>query len=323
MQHRPPSLWFAAGLWLVVVLGLILLVLQGLRGRLEEVWLVGALFSPPAGPEQAAPLAVVTVLAAVAVTVAIRSRAIVREERALERLSRQPEIPAQASGEDLLVARRLRLLARPGAPEVLRETLPAASTLDAVALEQRYRTLKAFVWTLPVLGFIGTAWGMVGAIDGFGEALQVARSPEGVAQIQVLTERLSAEVIPGLTSAFSVTILALGATVLAHFWVTVVEGWEQSTLHRLDELCLGRFAAALEEDESSGSESSSCRGLAALSEEIRGLAQRLELGDVAAALATSAAAQKSAAEEMTAAAAELQAAAAAPYQVTITRGSQP
>ena len=320
MRQPRLSLWIAGGFWLAACLEMIHLALYGLRGKLAEAFLLGPLFSDSPGLERAAPLAVLLVLGTVAVAVAVRYWAIVREERALERFAGS-EVPEDVGDGSLHVSRRLQLLAAPDAPEVLRETLPAASTLDAVALDQRYRTLKAFVWTLPVLGFIGTAWGMVGAIGGFSSALQAARSPTGEAQLQILTERLSLEVIPGLTSAFSVTILALGATVLAHFWVTVVEGWEQRTLHRLDEICLGRFSEALAgADHNSESPS---RALAALAEEIRALTRCLDLGEVSADLVAAAAAQKSAAEEVAVAAAELQAAAAAPYQVTITRGTGP
>jgi hypothetical protein len=320
-RHPNLSLWIAGGLWLVASCELILLALYGIRGRLGEVLLLGPLFSDAVGPERASPLAVLVVLAAVAGAVAVRSRAVWREERALEGLSAS-ELPTDVGDESLQVSRRLRLLASPGTPEVLRETLPAASTLDAVALGQRYRTLKAFVWTLPVLGFIGTAWGMVGAIGGFSAALQAARSPAGEAQLQILTQRLSLEVIPSLTGAFSVTILALGATVLAHFWVTVVEGWEQRTLHRLDEICLGHFSAALAGVDAARDESP-VRALTALTREIQVLSRCWDLDEVSADLASAAAAQKAAAEEVAAAAAELAAAAAAPYQVTIARGPRP
>src|SRR5262249_38062476 len=90
-----------------------------------------------------------------------------------------------------------------GEESSLHEGLPAAAAVDASALAASYVPLQVYAWILPVLGFIGTAIGMAHAIGKFSEALRPAAG-----QIEVTTA-LSQGVIPGLSTAFETTILAL------------------------------------------------------------------------------------------------------------------
>jgi len=157
-----------------------------------------------------------------------------RFDAALGRLPTAAD-PTREPSAETRAGKRLRIISealRRG-PGSLHEAVPAAAALDAEELENRYVMGRAYVWILPVLGFIGTAWGMSQAIAGFSEGL-AAGEGQG---IQFLADRLAQLVIPNLSNAFFITMLALGASAIGHYCLTKVHWWDSEVLRDLDQSC--------------------------------------------------------------------------------------
>lgn len=317
MRRRSLALGLALMLWLLATFVLSSATLHWLGGSPGQTYLVGPLLAHGSGAERLAPLAVLLLLGAVALSAVGQARRLMREEGAVARLAgvnggSYPELPA-----GLRAARRARLLAGGGEEGAVDDAVVLESGLDAAAIDNRFRGLKTLTWTLPVVGFMGTAWGMAGAIGGFSDALTAARGLPVAEQLTLLTERLAQLVIPGLAGAFSVTILALGATVVAHFWVTTLEGWDHEVLQRLDEVSFAQLGGQREPERGISWEMRELMG------EIRSLTSRLEEHLGGQALKAAADAHQQAATALKAAAEEMARSATLPYHVSISRGGKP
>jgi len=326
MVQRGLALGLAAFSWLVCAFELIMLGIRATRGSLDDAGFVGRLLAQPDLADRAAPLAVLAVFAWIALQVLAQGVRIARESAALPALRNWSGEALRRISERLRAGRRARLASRfEDEPDKLHEALPASAALDAAALENGYALLKACVWTLPVLGFIGTAWGMAHAIRGFSDALRAASGQQ--AQIELLTDRLGQLVIPGLANAFSITMLALGASIVAHFWATTLQAWDQEVLIQLDNACVEKLAETAPAAGAGGVPREMLRQLlerlGQLTQQLSLLTTKLDLGDAADSLAEAATAHSSAAQDMSRAAGELQSSARAPYNITITRGQNP
>jgi hypothetical protein len=91
---------------------------------------------------------------------------------------------------------------------------------DALALEGSYSFLRFVIWSIPILGFLGTVLGIADAVSGV--------TPE------VLEESIST-VTEGLALAFDTTGLALMLTMVVMFLTYLVERKEQAALGEVDE----------------------------------------------------------------------------------------
>lgn len=134
-----------------------------------------------------------------------------------------------------LLRRRFDLLRRAprGTPtETAAFVLANQSALDANYSETSYGPLRALVWSLPTLGFLGTASEMGRAVSGLGNA--VARTDD----YQSLRNLLVNRVVPPLADAFDITLFALSASVLCYFLVAVTHAREESTLLDADSASL-------------------------------------------------------------------------------------
>lgn len=90
---------------------------------------------------------------------------------------------------------------------------------DAMALESSYSFLRFLVWSVPILGFLGTVIGITDAIAGV--------SPDQL-------EHDMSGVTSGLATAFDTTGLALMLTMLTMLVTFVVERFEQRALQSVD-----------------------------------------------------------------------------------------
>lgn len=113
------------------------------------------------------------------------------------------------------------------------EQISSRADEDAAHLHEAYRSAHTLIWVLPVVGFMGTAWAMKDAIAGFSGAL---RESDNTATV---VERLVQLVIPQLSEAFLITVFALGCTAVAYWCASVIQGWEQRLLARIDALSVG------------------------------------------------------------------------------------
>ena len=120
--------------------------------------------------------------------------------------------------------------------------MAAQSGLESARAESSYGPLRALIWAMPGLGFMGTALEMARAVGGMGASLQSTRDEIG------LKAMLAEGVIPHLAGAFDVTLFALGASVVCFLLLALVHHSEEEALLADDELCL-RLIAKLADEE--------------------------------------------------------------------------
>lgn len=112
-------------------------------------------------------------------------------------------------------------------PDVLQD-LQAQAQADAEELESSYAMVRAFIWAIPIFGFIGTVVGIGQAIGGFASSL---RSAEDLATIKSTL----GHVVSGLAFAFETTFLGLVVSVIVMFPMNLMHRAEQAFLAALDE----------------------------------------------------------------------------------------
>jgi biopolymer transport protein ExbB/TolQ len=176
-----------------------------------------------------------------------RAAGLLREQSAVRKL--ESEVSAllrqnpRAAGPLALPASRaarraslVALLAR-GHSEPTSDPLGSISAVEEATLENSYALARALIWTLPVIGFVGTAAGMASAIEGFSGALRGGQAPKlgAPSMVQALVDSLASVVIPGLAHAFSLTMFALVSSVLTHVCLTAVHAWDVKLLNELDD----------------------------------------------------------------------------------------
>lgn len=96
-----------------------------------------------------------------------------------------------------------------------------------LAQQSSYALPRIIVWSIPVMGFIGTVMGIGESVSGFEGFLSKADD------IDVLREGL-VNVTSGLGTAFDTTFLALTISVVVVLPLTIVERIEQQLLTRID-----------------------------------------------------------------------------------------
>jgi biopolymer transport protein ExbB/TolQ len=315
----------ALALWLGCVYQLLVVFVQLWRGKVASAGAIGELVAHGSVADRIAPIAILGVLSWLLVDIGVHAIRAFREKRATT-VFRQAL--AQRGMRDFTRSMPLsRARARAEAiqshlqssPQRLHQLLPSIAAVDAEGLEQAYASTRIYVWVLPVLGFIGTAWGMIHSINGFSEALRIG-------DIRVMTDRLGQLVIPGLSSAFLTTMLALAASVVTHFCVSQAHGWEHASLDELDRASIGLLATIPSNEGSRPADSSSAlpeiaQILRMLGDTLSRLEARISLDAPARHLGESAQAMNSAAGTLKEAGEALHRSVNLPYHVTITRSS--
>ena len=98
--------------------------------------------------------------------------------------------------------------------------------------------IKAFLWAIPLLGFIGTVIGISSAIGGF------AATTDSAADMDALKTAING-VTGGLGVAFDTTLLALVLSIVLYFPMASMQKAEEELLTKIDEYCnehlLGRL----------------------------------------------------------------------------------
>ncbi|WP_214324232.1 MotA/TolQ/ExbB proton channel family protein [Nonomuraea sediminis] len=163
----------------------------------------------------------------------------------------------------------------------------ARSELDHARTDVSYAPARALVWALPALGFLGTAAEMARAVGQLSQAISTSSTFTDLQRV------LTSQVITPLSAAFTVTLFALGATVVAHLLLSWTNAREQRVLLELEEVVLAILeghrqpaapaAAALFDGQvaqlsaqlSSTSEAVRTSGLAAIVEQLRTVDRRL------------------------------------------------
>ncbi len=308
--------------WTGAVFELLLIAVKAVTGTLASEPLVGTLLTRSSGADRVAPITILLLLAWVLIESLLHALRARREAGAVRQFVAAVDGSGSAQGFREVTgrtraARRARLTGELQlSPEALHDMLPGTSSLDGQEIDGFYGHLRVYVWTLPVVGFIGTAWGMSHAIAGFSDALSQS------SDVKVLTARLGQVVIPGLASAFSTTILALTAAVIGHFCTSVLQGLEQRQLDELDQASVRllarlprvRRAKTLEENPDASGLTNFTRALVELTANMEKLR---DIRDVSAVWQETLNVTRDIRQIVT----EMHVVDERPYQVTITRGA--
>lgn len=183
------------------------------------------------GPERYAPRAVIIFYVIILSLLTWRGCIILLERRTVKAFT-DGEPKWNKKGYEKRDA-RIKLIDKRLSLNDARERLADISGLDICDISGIYSPIKIAIWILPVLGFIGTAFGMSAAISGFSEALGEGND--------AMTGTLGHIVIPGLAGAFYTTIAALLAAVVCHFCATLFQGYEDDMVDQLDKWCLEKI----------------------------------------------------------------------------------
>lgn len=105
----------------------------------------------------------------------------------------------------------------------VRDTLESQAEFDEAIAESGYTLLRALIWAIPVLGFIGTVLGLSSAVGSFGGVLA------GAGAIEEIKPALK-EVISGLAVAFETTLQGLLAALVVYMLMTMVKRAEERFL---------------------------------------------------------------------------------------------
>jgi biopolymer transport protein ExbB/TolQ len=145
-------------------------------------------------------------------------------------------------GADRPVARRLLwllyYLERNADAQRTHELMRHQSDLDTDTAAAGYRTVKLFIWAMPILGFVGTVLGISLAVGGFSEFLTTNLDIDDVTQV---TNELG-NVASGLSFAFDTTLLGLLAGLIANVASSNVQKRDERFFTRLEELGLAIIA---------------------------------------------------------------------------------
>jgi len=151
-----------------------------------------------------------------------------------------------------ILGRRIRgalehFKSRKSVPEV-QEYLATQAEIDASGVDSGYTLLRAFIWAVPIMGFIGTVMGISTAVSGLDktigqpEAAAVAESDAQAAQPADTEEQTASEklmsglgtVTAGLATAFDTTLIALVMAILLLFPTESLRRIEYGMLDRIE-----------------------------------------------------------------------------------------
>jgi hypothetical protein len=111
--------------------------------------------------------------------------------------------------------------------------------IESARIDSIYGPLRALVWALPGLGFMGTAMEMSEAIKKVGAI--------GSGKTDELLASLTTGVIPALGGAFQITLFALGSSVVCFVLLSLAHRREEKILHSADALSLQLLASVADE----------------------------------------------------------------------------
>lgn len=137
-----------------------------------------------------------------------------------------------ASLRDSLMVNRIRKAlelyeTRPNVSEVSSQ-MSSQSDIDSARIGGSFAMLKAFLWAIPILGFIGTVLGLSHAIGGMNFA--------NVDDVKVIIASIN-NVTSGLGTAFDATLLGLVLAMFLNFPLNAMMKAEDDNLNMIDAFC--------------------------------------------------------------------------------------
>lgn len=127
--------------------------------------------------------------------------------------------------------------------------LDSQAAADASSMDSTYTVLRAMIWVIPVLGFVGTVIGLGQAIGSFSGVLTadapVLDAAGSVAEAAVdIRSRLS-PVVSGLATAFETTLVALVSAIFVQMTMTWLYKKEEHLLDQCTNYCTDHVVARL------------------------------------------------------------------------------
>ena len=144
----------------------------------------------------------------------------------LEHLQGLPDAPRRS-----ILGRRIQgalehFKSRLSVPEV-QQYLATQAEIDASGVDSGYTLLRAFIWAIPILGFIGTVMGISHAVSGLNASIGGGGGGEQLmAALGVVTS--------GLAIAFDTTLIALALAILLLFPTETFRKTEYAMLDRIE-----------------------------------------------------------------------------------------
>ncbi|UQA95313.1 MotA/TolQ/ExbB proton channel family protein [Streptomyces halobius] len=183
----------------------------------------------------------------------------------------KPRGPGHARTEVHEALKQVRLMSGRVEPSQIESLVGGRSAVRGARAETPYVVIRALVWALPALGFIGTAAEMSRSIRGLSGAMR------GTSSYAELSGVLVSDVIRPLASAFGITLFALGSSVVFHLLVSFVHTREERLLLELDELVLERLSSAAGSGAVSGRDrTAEAEAAAAMSQAMRSAAEEIQ-----------------------------------------------
>ena len=119
--------------------------------------------------------------------------------------------------------------------ESVTDMLGFQANIDVKKMESSFTVLQVFIWAIPILGFIGTVWGIGDSVRSFSEFIQTA---EGGAQFSTQMRGALGGVTSGLAVAFNTTFLALVLVIPVMMATSILQKNEEEILLFVEEYCL-------------------------------------------------------------------------------------
>jgi len=155
--------------------------------------------------------------------------------------------PYQSSITFTRIANALHRLRMTQSTNALEDYFHTRSDIDSGELDSSYANIRYFTWLIPTLGFIGTVMGIGIGIAEFAGIIQTA---EGLKEIQanlpIVTNQLG--------TAFDTTLLALGYSAIAVFYMSFFMRREEQLLEEIDNLCFDGVCPLFQEHSTASDE---------------------------------------------------------------------
>ena len=153
-----------------------------------------------------------------------------------ENLCMMPDVTKRMAGTR--VARVLAMWINTEDFERVNQTAKEESELDQFTADASFRGNRLFIWTMPLLGFLGTVYGVSYGIGGFAEFLRGEVTAEDIKfQVGLITQ--------GLAIAFYTTLLGLFTSGGAAYPSMQAERAEEEILGAIDEYIGERLIALM------------------------------------------------------------------------------
>ena len=110
------------------------------------------------------------------------------------------------------------------------EVMRTQAENDEGLADSSYTVLRGFIWAIPVLGFIGTVWGLSVALGSFGGVLSHADEMD---QLRTALRGVTG----GLATAFETTLEGLVAALCIHLLMITVRRREEQFLDQCKDYC--------------------------------------------------------------------------------------